>query len=315
MLIYAGIRKKVKERNKLMNSNEKKYRRSPLTVACYVLAALMLVYICIQAIATIASMNQYYAQYDMKPPFTEYITYVVQSAARPLVDAVIFFMLGYILNEVRKNNRAYYLSDAEIEAAKIAKFEAREAKKAAAAEAAAAKKADALISETSVEDDFAKSLDAELKADAKKAPRKKSGGQSRQSGSKGGQSKAKEQNAQKDQKEKKDQKKPKDQKDQKDQKDNKDNKESGNKGKRKSEGSSSKSGSKGGKKSSSEAKAEGTSEKNASEKDGSSKKSGNGGQRRRRKPASDKAKADAEIKAESKADAKEAKKEEAAAAE
>ena len=115
-----------------MKDNNKKYRRSALSIACYALAALMMLYIIYTAGSTVAQINQYYAQYDMKAQPMEYLTYIMQAVLAHIVNAFLFFMMGYILDEVRKNNAAYYLSDEEIE----------EAKKAAAAEAAAAKTAD-----------------------------------------------------------------------------------------------------------------------------------------------------------------------------
>jgi hypothetical protein len=152
-----------------MNDNNKKYRRSALSIVCYVLAALMLVYIIYTGGSTVAQINQYYAQYGMKAQPMEYITYVMQAVLTHIVNAFLFFMMGYILDEVRKNNAAYYLSDEEIEEAKIAKKEAREAKKAAAAEAAAAKTADA---EGEAEEKPAKKAPAKKKADADKAEKK-----------------------------------------------------------------------------------------------------------------------------------------------
>ncbi len=157
-----------------MNDNNKKYRRSVLSIVCYVLAALMVIFIIYTAGSTVAQINQYYAQYDMKAQPMEYVTYVMQAVLTHLVNAVLFFMMGYILDEVRKNNPAYYLSDEEIEEARIAKKEEKIAKKAAAAEAAAAKAGNIVTTEQSVEAEFAKSLDEELSKDAeKKAPRQK----------------------------------------------------------------------------------------------------------------------------------------------
>ena len=180
MLIYAGILKLKRKREPLMKDNEKKYRRSAMSVICYVIALLMLFYIVYLAGSTVAQINAYYAQYDMSAKPMEYVTYIMQTILEPLINAVIFFMLGYILDEVRKNNKAYYLSDEDIEQAKIARQEAKAARqeekaaKKAAAEDAAAVKADFAAGEMSVEEDFVKSLDEELnKADVKQAPRKR----------------------------------------------------------------------------------------------------------------------------------------------
>ena len=167
-----------------MKDNGKKYRRSALSIVCYTVVLLMLLYIVYLMGSTASQVTQYYAQYDMKPQPMEYITYTIQAVIEPLINAFLFFMLGYILDEVRKNNPAYYLSDEEIEQAKAAKQEAklarreeRAARKAEAAGAAAAAKAEAVaVKGSSVEEDFVRSLDAELNKDAaKKATRKKSG--------------------------------------------------------------------------------------------------------------------------------------------
>ena len=178
-----------------MNDSGKKYRRSALSIVCYVIALLLLFYIVYLVGNTVAQVNQYYAQYDMKAQPAEYISFIMQTAFEPFINAVIFFMLGMILDEVRKNNPAYYLSDEEIDQAKIAKQEARiarqeerAAKKAAAAEEAAAAKAESAaaavaVPEMSVEEDFVRSLDEELsKAAAKPAPRKKTNSGQKKSG-------------------------------------------------------------------------------------------------------------------------------------
>ena len=81
-------------------------------------------------------------------------------------------MLGYILDAVRRNNKAYYLTDEEVLEAKEEKKQAREAKKYAKGEAAALKAGNVTAAEDSVEADFAKSLNEELKADEKKAEAK-----------------------------------------------------------------------------------------------------------------------------------------------
>ena len=166
-----------------MDNNGKKYRRSVFSIVCYALAVLMLFYIVYTTGSTIAQINQYYAQYDMQAQPTEYVTYVIQSIIEPLINVVVFFMLGYILDEVRRNNPAYYISDEELEEAKIAKKEAKIAKKAAAGEAAAAKAGNIITTEQSVEADFARSLDEELSKDAeKRAPRKRSNNSQKRSG-------------------------------------------------------------------------------------------------------------------------------------
>jgi hypothetical protein len=124
-----------------MNTSEKKYKGSVIAVIFYVLAALMLIYTCYQAGNTVASIKEYYAQYQMNATPSEYVTYILQSALEPLFNAVVLFALGYIINEVRKNNPAYYISEEEKADAKDAKKAAKDEKLAAKGEAAAAKEA------------------------------------------------------------------------------------------------------------------------------------------------------------------------------
>ena len=107
-----------------MNMKDKKYRRSGVSIACYVIAAIMLVYVCYQIGSTVSTINEYYAQYEMNATPMEYLTYCGQAALQPFFYALATFMFGFILDAVRKNNKANYLSDEEIEAAKEAKKEA-----------------------------------------------------------------------------------------------------------------------------------------------------------------------------------------------
>ena len=180
-----------------MNKGEKKYRRSGVSIACYVLAAAMLVYVFYQIANTVGTINEYYAQYGMTAQPMEYITYTLQSSLQPLFYTIAFFMMGYILDAVRKNNKANYLTDEEMIAAAEAKKQAREAKKLARGEAAAAKAGNPTTDEKSVEADFARSLDEELKADQKKTENRKPQNnnnrqvRNRQGGGKSGQNKSK----------------------------------------------------------------------------------------------------------------------------
>ena len=155
-----------------MKKDGKKYRRSGISVACYVIAILMFGYVCYQIGTTVQTINEYYAQYGMSAQPLEYVTYTLQSALQPIVYTIVIFMLGYILDAVRRNNKAYYLTDEEVLEAKEEKKQAREAKKFAKGEAAALKAGNVTAAEDSVEADFAKSLNEELKADEKKAEAK-----------------------------------------------------------------------------------------------------------------------------------------------
>lgn len=172
-----------------MKKDEKKYRNSGVSLACYVIAALMFGYVCYQIGTTVHTINEYYESYGMSAQPLEYVTYSLQSALQPIVYMIVIFMLGYILDAVRRNNPAYYLTDEEVLEAQEARKQAREAKKFAKGEAAALKAGNVTTTEKSVEADFAKSLDEELKAAEKKAETKPENKKPRSSYNKTGQSK------------------------------------------------------------------------------------------------------------------------------
>ena len=113
----------------------KKFRRSPLTYACYTVAAVFAVYFCVTVVSTITTINNYYAGYGMTAGFTETLGYVIQAGAVPLISALATLMIGCIHDEVRKLNPAYYATDEELAAAREAKKQAREEAKAAKAAA------------------------------------------------------------------------------------------------------------------------------------------------------------------------------------
>lgn len=168
--------------------NEKKFIQSPVAIICYVLAALMVVYACYQGGSTVKQINEYYASYGMSAKPMEYVTYVLQGMLEPLIHAFTFFIAGYILNAVRKLDPKNFKTASEMADLEDAKKEAKDRKQAAKGEAKAAKAGHKPSEEESVRADFAESLEAELKSDAKTS---KSG--SRRSGqirSRNGQSKS-----------------------------------------------------------------------------------------------------------------------------
>lgn len=125
-----------------MYDKKKKFRRSPVTVICFVLAALMLIYACYQGGSTIHQINDYYAQYGMKAKPAEYLTYVSQSVMATLINAIVLFMLAKIHDDVRRNNPANFMSDEELVEAAEAKKAAKDSKQFEKGEKAAAKSAD-----------------------------------------------------------------------------------------------------------------------------------------------------------------------------
>lgn len=110
---------------KVTTMNEKKLRKSPIVIALYVLAVVALVYACYQAGSAIKYVVSYYSSYNMTPGFGETAAYVLQSAFQPIVMAILLAAAGYILNEVRALNPAYYATKEELEALKAAKKAAK----------------------------------------------------------------------------------------------------------------------------------------------------------------------------------------------
>ena len=107
----------------------KKFRRSPVAIACYVLAALTAAYFIAVIFSTMSTIHQYYAQYQMSAGFGETVGYLLQNGLSPLVSAVTLFMAGFILEEVRKLNPSNWMTEEELAEAKEAKQKAEEAKK------------------------------------------------------------------------------------------------------------------------------------------------------------------------------------------
>lgn len=130
----------------------KKYRRTPISIICYVIAALLLIYTCYVGSTTVATIVDYYASYDMAPQAGEFVTYLMQNCLMPFVSAILIGMSGFILDAVRKADPANWLTDEEL-------AEAKEAKKAAKLEAKAAKAETAKKDED--EDPVAESTESE----------------------------------------------------------------------------------------------------------------------------------------------------------
>lgn len=101
--------------------NEKKLRQSPIVIALYALAVLVLIYAFYQVGSTVKYIASYYSQYGMSPSFGEAAGYVLSAVYQPLVMAILLGAAGYILNEVRALNPAYYATKEELEAIKAAR--------------------------------------------------------------------------------------------------------------------------------------------------------------------------------------------------
>ena len=105
--------------------NEKKLRKSPVVIALYAVAALVLIYSIYLVGSTVSYIASYYGQYGATPGLGETVGYVMQSVYQPLVMAILLGAAGYILNEVRALNPAYYATKEELEALKAAKKAAK----------------------------------------------------------------------------------------------------------------------------------------------------------------------------------------------
>lgn len=116
----------------------KKFRKSPIAIACYVLAAAFAAYFMTIVVSTVVTINQYYAQYEMSATASEVIGYLFQNGLAPLTAVITTFMAGLIYDEVRKLNPDNWATEDEIAEAKEAKRLAKEAKQIAKGEAAAA---------------------------------------------------------------------------------------------------------------------------------------------------------------------------------
>ena len=90
----------------------KKFKRSKITYVCYAIAIVAFAYCILLAINTMNTIVEYYASYDMSPAFGETAGYLLQSCLPTLTSAVLLFMAGLILDEVRKNNPAYWVEAA-----------------------------------------------------------------------------------------------------------------------------------------------------------------------------------------------------------
>lgn len=86
-----------------------KLKKSPVSIACYIIAALVLIY-CFYLLGTsYKTIADYYSAYSMKPQFGEVATYIMQNCLTPFVSAVTLFMAAFILDSVRKLDPKNYV--------------------------------------------------------------------------------------------------------------------------------------------------------------------------------------------------------------
>lgn len=146
--------------------NEKKFIRSKIAIACYVLAGLLLVYTFYTIGSTIAYLAQYFQAYgtSFTANIKDSLAYLLQSAYQPLTYAVTVFMGGYILETIRRKDEANYLTAEEVKqlaAQKAAKKAEKKAKVEAKTEEISDEVADAVVNfADKVEDTVEKMEDA-----------------------------------------------------------------------------------------------------------------------------------------------------------
>ena len=98
----------------------KKFKKSPIAIVCYIIASIFAVYFIAVIFSTLHSINEYYASYDMQAGFGETLGYLLQNGLGPLTNAILIFMAGFILDEVRKLNPANWMTEEEIAEAREA---------------------------------------------------------------------------------------------------------------------------------------------------------------------------------------------------
>lgn len=118
-----------KERKTKRMKEEKIFQRSPMTIVCYVLAVILLIFAIRQMVDSWATIKDYYSAYEMGSNTVDNILYMIQSSIASLTFAFVAFISGFIISEIRKGNPDNYKTKEEIlaakEAKKLAKAEAK----------------------------------------------------------------------------------------------------------------------------------------------------------------------------------------------
>lgn len=115
-----------------MKEEKKKFMRSPVTIACYIIAALMLIFFATQFKSAWDTGAEYYNAYELEQEKLEIILYAFQSALTSLLFAFVAFIGGFGISEVRKTNPENYKTAEELMAAKEARLQKKEERRKAA---------------------------------------------------------------------------------------------------------------------------------------------------------------------------------------
>ena len=110
-------------------NEEKKFQRSPMTIVCYVLAALLLILAIQQMVSAWSTAADYYAAYELDQNPMDECLYVLQSAMATLTFTFLAFIGEFSIGEIRKLNPESYKTKSEVLAAKETKKLAKAEKK------------------------------------------------------------------------------------------------------------------------------------------------------------------------------------------
>ena len=107
----------------------KKLKKSPITIACYVIAGLSILYAAYSLYAAVAYLSNYFTAYgtSIAANLSDSMTYMLSQSFTPLCFAVMMFMCGHINDAVRALNPDNYVMIEVIESLKPAKREKAEA--------------------------------------------------------------------------------------------------------------------------------------------------------------------------------------------
>jgi|LSQX01.3.fsa_nt_gb hypothetical protein len=96
------------------NTNKKNSNKSTLSIVCYVVAIFLALYACYAIGGAISYLSQYFAAYDMSlsDNMKDVFSYVMQSALSPVSFAIIIFVAGKILAEL-KTIKSFFAFDCD----------------------------------------------------------------------------------------------------------------------------------------------------------------------------------------------------------
>ena len=114
----------------------KKLKKSPVSIVCYVIAALSLIYALYALVSGYSYLNSYFSAYgtSIGANLGDAATYMLSQSFTPLCFAVMVFMCGHINEGVRALNPDNYVDVVVVDKAEADTDEASEAEPAELAE-------------------------------------------------------------------------------------------------------------------------------------------------------------------------------------